>query len=165
MLRFTKAAGTGLRWFRRFFYVLFEGYFTWLCTFALMAPTPSPIYVLKIGIGHKHNMVWCEINMQWLPFPCEEQSPTLRGSEAGRGDTHDGTCGWTHGGTMAGREAGCQGARHLLRRRAKAHRQGHTSFRQGRRRLRSGVAGRCGQMAGRRPAGKLSARLDGGGTQ
>ena len=84
----------------------FEGYFTWLCTFALMVPTPSPIYVLKIGIGHKHNMVWCEINMQWLPFPCEEQFPTLGGSEAGRGDTHDGTCGWAHGGTMAGREAG-----------------------------------------------------------
>lgn len=31
--------------------------------------------------------------MQGLPFPCEEQSPTLRGSEVGRGDTQDGTCG------------------------------------------------------------------------
>jgi hypothetical protein len=82
----------------------FEGYFTWLCTFALMVSTPSPIYVLKIGIAHKHNMVWCEINMQGLPFPWEEKSPTLRGSGVGRGDTHDGTCGWAHGGTMAGRE-------------------------------------------------------------
>ena len=84
MLRFTKAAGTGQSCgsaaFSMFF---FEGYFTWLCTFALMVPTPSPIYVLKIGIGHKHNMVWCEINMQGLPFPGEEQSPTLRGSEVG----------------------------------------------------------------------------------
>src|SRR4028118_1441899 len=135
MLRFTKAAGTGSKlWFRRFFYVLFRGL----------------LYLAMYLRANGDNMVWCEINMQGLPFPCEEQSPTLRGSEVGRGDTQDGTCGWAHGGTMAGREAGCRGARHLLRRRAKAHLQRHTPLRQERRWLRAGMAGLGGaEGAGR----------------